>query len=51
MNETWRVTQIVVNKDGVLYFVRDSEETFPTKELAERDAQTHARTFLQKTSA
>jgi hypothetical protein len=49
MNETWRISQIVINKDEESYLVRHSEESFPTKELAERDAQRQARTFLQTT--
>jgi hypothetical protein len=48
MNETWRIDQIVINKDEESYLVRHSEESFPTKELAERDAQRQARTFLQE---
>jgi len=47
MNETWRISQIVINKDGESYVVRHSEESFPTKALAERYAQTQARAFLQ----
>jgi hypothetical protein len=37
MNKTWRISQIVINKDGEPYLVRHSEESFPIKELAERD--------------
>ena len=48
MNETWRISQIVIDKDGEPYFVRSSEESFPTKALAERDAQHHARRFLER---
>ena len=47
MNETWRINQILIDKDGQQYFVRHSEESFPSKELAERDAQRQARAFLQ----
>ena len=47
MNQTWRVNQIVIDKDGVSHFVPASEESFPVKELAERDAQSKARTYLQ----
>jgi C4-dicarboxylate-specific signal transduction histidine kinase len=46
MNETWRISQIVINKDGEPYVVRHSEDSFPSKELAERDAQRQARAFL-----
>jgi hypothetical protein len=46
MNETWRISQIAINKDGESFSVRNSEESFPTKALAERDAQTQARAFL-----
>ena len=49
MNETWRIIHFVINKDAESYLVRHSEESFPTKELAERDAQRQARTFLQTT--
>jgi hypothetical protein len=48
MNETWRIDQIVIYKDEESYLVRHSEESFPTKELAERDAQRQARIFLQR---
>ena len=48
INERWRISQIVINKDGEPYLVPYSEESFPTKELAEHDAQRQARTFLQR---
>jgi hypothetical protein len=47
INETWRINQILIDKDGEPYLVQHSKESFPTKEFAEHDAQRQARTFLK----
>ena len=44
----WHIKQIIVHKDGERFSFAPDNETFPTKEEAERQAHHRARYFIQR---
>ena len=44
----WRITRIVIGKDGESFFLEGPLETFPDTDHAEEEARAQARSFLKQ---